>query len=93
MYNIQVQPEQKQLYYPLVTKQEMCKFVGYLREIQTKILITKWPTITFQPPFYTKKGIMQTHLKCIQLNLQYSRLTTNNLWKIIEEENTDIIFI
>ena len=36
---------------------------------------------------------MQTRLKCIKLNVQHSRLATDNLWKIIEEENTDIIFI
>jgi len=39
------------------------------------------------------KGIMQTHLKCTQLHLQDSRLAKDNLWKIIEEENTDIVFI
>jgi len=42
---------------------------------------------------HKRKGIMQTHLKCIQLNLQHSRLVTDNLRKIIEEENIDIIFI
>jgi len=42
---------------------------------------------------HKRKGIMQTHLKCIQLNLQHSRLATDNLRQIIEEENTDIIFI
>ena len=30
-------------------------------------------------------------LNCIQLNLQHSRLATDNLTKIIEEENTDIL--
>jgi len=39
------------------------------------------------------KRIMQTHLKCKQLNLQHSRLATDNLLKITDEENTDILFI
>ena len=36
---------------------------------------------------------MQTRLKCIQINLQHSRLATDNLLKIIEEDGTDILFI
>jgi hypothetical protein len=40
-----------------------------------------------------RKGIMQTKLKCIQLNLQHSRLATDNLRKIIEEGNTDFLCI
>jgi hypothetical protein len=36
---------------------------------------------------------MQSQLRCIQINLQHSRLATDNLRKITEEENTDIIFI
>ena len=39
----------------------------------------------------TKK--MQTRLKCIQINLQHSRLATDNLLKITEEEGTDILCI
>jgi len=36
---------------------------------------------------------MQTRLKCIQVNLQQSRLATDNLLKIIEEEGTYILCI
>jgi len=39
----------------------------------------------------TQNGTRQEKLKCIQLNLQHSRLATENLNKIIEEENTDIL--
>ena len=35
----------------------------------------------------------QTHLRCLQLNLHHSRLATDNLNKIIEEENIDILCI
>ena len=34
-----------------------------------------------------------TQLKCLQLNLHHSRLATDNLNKIIEEENIDILCI
>jgi hypothetical protein len=34
---------------------------------------------------------MQTQLKCIQINLQNSRLATDNLLKITEDNNTDIV--
>jgi len=36
---------------------------------------------------------MQTQTKCIQINLQHSRLATDNLMKIIEEDTTDILCI
>jgi Holliday junction resolvasome RuvABC ATP-dependent DNA helicase subunit len=36
---------------------------------------------------------MQTQIKCIQINLQNSRVATNNLVKIIEEDGTDILCI
>jgi hypothetical protein len=36
---------------------------------------------------------MQTQLRCLQLNLQHSRLVTDKLNKIIEEENTGILCI
>ena len=32
-------------------------------------------------------------LKCLQINLQHSRLSTDNLLKILEEEDTDIVCI
>jgi hypothetical protein len=36
---------------------------------------------------------MQAQIKCIQINLQHSRPTTDNLVKIIEKERTDILCI
>jgi len=38
-----------------------------------------------------KNDTRQEKLKCIQLNLQHSRLATDNLIKTIEEENIDIL--
>ena len=40
-----------------------------------------------------KKYTRRETLKCIQLNLHHSRLATDNLTKIIEEENTDILYL
>jgi hypothetical protein len=34
---------------------------------------------------------MQTQIKCLQINLQHSRVATANLMKIIEEDSTDIL--
>jgi len=42
---------------------------------------------------HKRMGIMQTHLKCIQIKFQHSRLATGNLRQIIKEDNTDIIVI
>jgi hypothetical protein len=39
----------------------------------------------------TQNDTRQEKLKFIQLNLQHSRLATDNLTKIMEEENTDIL--
>ena len=36
---------------------------------------------------------MQTQIKCIQINLQHSKLATDNLLKIVEEDSTDILCI
>jgi len=36
---------------------------------------------------------MQTQIKCIQINLQHSRVATDNLVKIIEEGGTHILCI
>jgi hypothetical protein len=36
---------------------------------------------------------LQTQVKCIQINLQHSRLATDNLLEIIEEDSTDILCI
>ena len=36
---------------------------------------------------------MQTRLKCIQINLQHSRLATDNLLKITKEDSTDMLCI
>lgn len=35
----------------------------------------------------------QTPIKCLQINLQHSRIATDNLMKLIEQEKSDIIFI
>jgi len=34
----------------------------------------------------------QTQIKCIQINLQHSKLATDNLLKIIEEDSTDTLY-
>jgi len=34
---------------------------------------------------------MQTQIKCMQINLQHSRLATDNLLQIIKEDSTDIL--
>jgi hypothetical protein len=42
----------------------------------------------------TRPGKLKTRLNCVQINLQHSRLATDNLLKIIEEEEgTDILCI
>ena len=40
-----------------------------------------------------KSDTRRETLKCIQLNLHHCRLATDNLTKIIEEENTDILHL
>jgi hypothetical protein len=35
----------------------------------------------------------QAPTRCMQINLQHSRVATDNLMKLIEQDNTDIIFI
>ena len=40
-----------------------------------------------------RTGAIANSLKCLQINLQHSRLATDNLLKIMEEENTDIACI
>jgi exonuclease III len=40
-----------------------------------------------------RPGKLEKQLNCIQINLQHSRLATDNLLKIIEEEGTDILCI
>jgi hypothetical protein len=51
-----------------------------------------WPTTNNKMNTLHKNrtGAMINSLKCLQINLQHSRLDTDNLLKIIEEENTDI---
>jgi len=39
-----------------------------------------------------RRGKLQKRLNCVQINLQHSRLATDNLLKIIEE-STDILCI
>jgi len=40
-----------------------------------------------------RTGIFRKKLTCMQINLQHSRLATDNLLKIMEEEDTDIVCI
>jgi len=42
---------------------------------------------------YNRTYKMQTQIKCIQINLQHSRVATDNLVKIIEKDGTDILCI
>jgi len=50
-----------------------------------------WPKATAK--LSNRLGKLNTQLNCLQLNLQYSRLATDNLLKIIEEEGSDILCI
>jgi hypothetical protein len=36
---------------------------------------------------------INTPIWCIQINLQHSRIATDNLMKLVEKEKTDMIFI
>ena len=38
-------------------------------------------------------NIINTPIRCMQINLQHSRTATDNLMKLVEKEKTDIIFI
>ena len=38
-------------------------------------------------------NILNTPIRCMQINLQHSRTATDNLTKLVEKEKTDIIFI
>jgi len=93
LYNIQqVQPAQKHMHEPLVTRQEMPKHASYSGKVQKKHRVLNGGT----PPSQHKSKHKKRHkarkkLKCIQLNLQHSRLATDNLIKTIEEENIDIL--
>jgi hypothetical protein len=40
--------------------------------------------------YYNGTKKTQTQIKCIQINLQHSRVATDNLVKVIEEDGTDI---
>jgi hypothetical protein len=42
---------------------------------------------------YNRTYIPKTQIKCIQINLQHSRVATDNLMKIIAEDGTDILCI
>ena len=41
----------------------------------------------------TIKSVQNLDIKCIQLNLRHSRAATSNLMKVIDENDTDILFI
>ena len=45
------------------------------------------------PMLRNRLGKLNTQLNCLQINLQHSRLATENLVKIIEEEGSDILCI
>jgi hypothetical protein len=70
---------------------------GSFREEQTehRILMDGCPTAKnkVNTKYRGRIGAFTTRLKCMQINLQYSRLITDNLLKIMEEEDTDIICI
>jgi Holliday junction resolvasome RuvABC ATP-dependent DNA helicase subunit len=43
-----------------------------------------------------RKGINNNHLKsirCMHINLQHSRVATDNLMNLIQQDHTDIIFV
>ena len=50
-----------------------------------------WPTNNKKETndYRNRLGESTKRLKCLQINLQHSRLATDNLLKIIEEEGTD----
>ena len=54
-----------------------------------------WPTTKnkINTSHKNRTGAFTTSLKCLQINLQHSRLATDNLLKIMEEEDTDIACI
>jgi len=54
-----------------------------------------WPTAKnkVNDKHRNRSGDFTTRLKCLQINLQHSRLATDNLLKIMEEEDTDIVCI
>ena len=40
-----------------------------------------------------KNSKLQAPIRCMQINLQHSRAATDNTMKLIEQDNTDIVFI
>jgi hypothetical protein len=54
-----------------------------------------WPTgkNKVNSPNRSRLGDPTTRLECLQINLQLSKLATDNLRKIMEEEGTDVICI
>jgi len=40
-----------------------------------------------------KNTKLQAHIRCMQINLQHSRAATDNIMKLIEQDNTNIVFI
>jgi hypothetical protein len=68
---------------------------GSFREEQAeyRILMDGWPTAKnkVNAKHRDRTGAFTTRLKCMQINLQHSRLATDNLLKIMED--TDIICI
>jgi hypothetical protein len=60
--------------------------------IKYRILMAGWPTTKNKINTNNKNipGAFTTRLKCLQINLQHSRLATDNLLKIMAEEGMDI---
>jgi len=52
-----------------------------------------WPTTNNKINTKNRTGAITNSLKCLQINLQHSRVATDNLLKIMKEENTDIACI
>src|SRR5215469_9926396 len=75
----------------------MPKPAGRSREEQTKhrILMAGWPMKANKTHYNSRNRLVNsnTRLNCLQINLQHSRLATDNLVKIMEEEVTDVACI
>jgi len=52
-----------------------------------------WPTTKNKINTKNKTGAIINSLKCLQINLQHSRLATDNILKFMKEEITDIACI
>jgi ribonuclease HI len=71
----------------------MSKYASHPGKIQKEygVLMEGTPLSTKLPN--TKKDTKTGKLKCIQINMHHSRLATDNLIQVIEENNIDILYI